>query len=90
MMGMMEVAEKWFWARSKQRKVFFETPRINEEEFGHFRPIKNIVTDADKEPGNLMQVIAVDIIGISGSERSGLGNGHYWTKYCLLLAVCHC
>ena len=46
---------------------------ISEEEFGcgHLRPTENIVTDAAKEPGNFMQVIATDIIG-----SSGLGNGH--------------
>ena len=48
---------------------------ISEEDFGfgHLRPTENIVTDAAKEPGNFMQVIAIDIIG---SERLGLGNGH--------------
>ena len=40
--------------------------------FGYLRPTENIVTDAAKEPGNFMQVIAIDIIG---SERLGLGNG---------------
>ena len=49
---------------------------ISAEEFvlGHLRPTENIVTDAAKEPGNFMQVIAIDIIG---SERLGLGNGHW-------------
>ena len=48
---------------------------ISEEEYGfvYLRPTENIVTDADKEPGNFMQMITIDIIG---SERLGLGNGH--------------
>ena len=42
--------------------------------FGYLRPTENIVTDAAKEPGNFMQVIAIDIID---SERLGKGNGHF-------------
>ena len=34
---------------------------------------ENIATDATKEPGNFMQMTAIDIIS---SEQSGLGNGH--------------
>ena len=61
----------------KTRCSWWFVDNISEEEFGffgHLRPTENIVTDADKEPGNFMQVIAIDIID---SERLGKGNGHF-------------
>ena len=45
---------------------------ISEEEYGfvYLRPTENIVTDADKEPGNFMQVIAIVIIDIKDWGRA--------------------
>ena len=65
---------------------------ISEEEFGcgHLRPTENIVTDAAKEPGNFMQVIAIDIIGMQWTIGIGQWALGIWSTIrriiaCLLL-----